>query len=66
MEHREETDLGSEMLGVEGNLQKSPGTGPEQQIVEELLVLQQEWRELVGQGKDATASSSFWRAASQR
>jgi len=52
MEHREETDLGSEMLGVEGNLQKSLGTGPEQQIVEELLVLQQEWRELVGQGKD--------------
>ena len=51
MEHRKETDLGSEMLGVEGNLQKSFGAGPEQQIVEELLVLQHEWTELVRQGK---------------
>jgi hypothetical protein len=52
MEHREETDLGPEMLGVEGNLQKSFGTGPEQQMVEEFFVLQHQWRELVGQGKD--------------
>src|ERR1700730_17687840 len=52
MEHREETDLRSEMLGVDGNLQKGFGAGPEQQVVEELLVLQQQWRELVGQGKD--------------
>lgn len=51
MEHRKETDLGSEMLGVEGNLQKSFGAGPEQQIVEELLVLQHEWTELVRQGE---------------
>jgi hypothetical protein len=42
MEHRKETDLGSEMLGVEGNLQKSFGAGAKQQVVEELLVLQQE------------------------
>ena len=48
MEHRKKADLGSEMLGVEGNLQKGFGTGPEQQIVEELLVLQHEWRELMG------------------
>jgi hypothetical protein len=39
MEHREETDLGSEMLGVEGNLQQGLGASPEQQVVEELLVL---------------------------
>ena len=52
MEHREEADLGSEMLGVEGNLQKGFGAGPKQQIVEEFFVLEQEWRELVGQGKD--------------
>jgi hypothetical protein len=52
MEHRKETDLGAEMLGVKGNLQKSFGAGPKQQVVEELLVLQQEWRELMGQGKD--------------
>jgi hypothetical protein len=52
MKHGEETDLGSEMLGVEGNFQKSFGARPEQQVVEELLVLQQQGRELVGQGKD--------------
>src|ERR1700692_1724335 len=52
MEHREEADLGSEMLGVEGNLQKRLGAGPEQQVVEELLVLQHQRRELVGKGKD--------------
>jgi hypothetical protein len=52
MEHRQETDLGSEMLGVEGNLQKGFGAGPKQQVVEEFLVLQHQGRELVGQGKD--------------
>ena len=52
MEHRQETDLGSEMLGIEGNLEKSFGAGLKQQVVEALLVLQHEWRELVGQGKD--------------
>ena len=52
MEYREETDLGSEMRGVEGNFQKGFGTGSEQQVVEELLVLQQQGRELVGPGKD--------------
>src|ERR1700723_4441210 len=51
MEHRKKADLGSEMLGVEGHLEKSFGAGPEQQIVEELLVLQHEWRELMRQGK---------------
>jgi hypothetical protein len=48
MEHRKESDLGSEMLGVDGDLQKSFGARPEQQVVEELLVLQQQGRELVG------------------
>jgi hypothetical protein len=48
MEHRQETDLGAEMLGVEGNLQKSFGAGAKQQVIEELLVLQHEWRELMG------------------
>jgi len=51
MEHRKKADLGSKMFGVEGNLQKSFGAGPEQQIVEELLVLEHEGRELVRQGK---------------
>jgi hypothetical protein len=52
MEHRKKADLGSKMLGVEGNLQKSFGACSKQEVVEELLVLQQQGRELVGQGKD--------------
>jgi hypothetical protein len=48
VKHREETDLGSEMLGVEGNCQQSFGAGTEQEAVEEFLVLQQQGRELVG------------------
>jgi hypothetical protein len=46
MEHREEPDLGSGMLGVEGNLQKGFRAGPEQQVVEELLDLQHQEREV--------------------
>jgi hypothetical protein len=34
MEHRQEADLGTEMFGVEGNLQKSFGAGAKQQVVE--------------------------------
>src|ERR1700721_928063 len=64
MEHRKKADLGSKMLRVEGNLQKSFGAGPEQQIVEEFLVLQQEWRELMRQGKHygevAGGEQFFW------
>jgi len=39
VEHREEANLRSEMLGVESNLQQGLGAGPEQQVIEELLVL---------------------------
>jgi hypothetical protein len=52
MKHGEETDLGSEMLGVEGNFQKSFRTGAEQEVIEDLLVLQRQWGELVRQSKD--------------
>jgi hypothetical protein len=40
------------MLGIEYDLQKSFGARPKQQVVEELVVLQHQGRELVGQGKD--------------
>jgi len=52
MKHGEETDLGSEMLGVEGNFQKSFRTGAEQEVIEDLLVLQRQWGELVRQSED--------------
>ena len=52
MKHGEETDLGSEMLGVEGNFQKSFRTGAEQEVIEDLLVLQRQLGKLVRQGED--------------
>ena len=52
MKHGEETDLGSEMLGVEGNFQKSFRTGAEQEVIEDLLVVQRQLGKLVRQGED--------------
>src|ERR1700722_14405029 len=66
MEHRKKADLGSKMLRGEGNLQKSFGAGPEQQIVEEFLVRQKEWRELMSKGKnyvEVTSCEKFFLAS---
>jgi hypothetical protein len=52
MKHGEETNLSSEMFGVEGNLQKSFRTGAEQEVIEDLLVLQRQLGKLVRQGED--------------
>lgn len=68
MEYRKKTNLGSKMLRVEGNLQKSFGAGSEQQMVEELLVLQHEWREWVRQGKhqvEVADGEQFFLASSE-
>ena len=40
MEHREESDLGAQMLGVSRNGAQRLGGSPEQNIVDRLLVLQ--------------------------
>jgi hypothetical protein len=40
MEHAEEADLGSEMGGIVRDLQQGFGAGPEQQTVDDLLVLE--------------------------
>ena len=40
MEHTEEADLGSEMGGIARDFQQRFGAGPEQQTVDELLVLE--------------------------
>jgi hypothetical protein len=52
MEYREESDLGSEMFGFGGYFQKGFGTGAEQEVIEDPLVLQDELGELVGKGED--------------
>jgi hypothetical protein len=52
MEYREESYLGSEMFGFGGYFQKGFGTGAEQEVIEDPLVLQDELGELVGKGED--------------
>ena len=43
VENAEEANLCAEMLGIASDFQKSFGTGAEQQIVDDLLVLHGEW-----------------------
>ena len=52
MEHAQETDLSAEMLGIGGNLHQSRGAGAKQKVVDDLLVLQRQPRQLVGNGED--------------
>ena len=40
MEHAEEADFGAEMAGIAGDFEQRFSTGPEQEIVDDLLVLQ--------------------------
>jgi hypothetical protein len=37
---------------ISGYLEQGLGTGAEQEVIEDLLVLQRQWGELVRQGKD--------------
>ena len=43
MEHAEETDLGTEMPWITGDLKQGLGAGVKEQVVDEPLVLQCEW-----------------------
>jgi len=53
VEHTEEADLGAEMLG--SDFEEGFGTGLQQEMVQDLLVLQGEWRQFMGQGEDNMA-----------
>jgi hypothetical protein len=55
VEHAEEADLGAEMLGIASDLEEGFGTGLQQQMVQDFLVLQGERRQLMGQGEDNMA-----------
>ncbi len=52
MEDGKESDLGPQMFGIDGYLQKGLRTGAEQEVIEELLVLQRQLGELVRQSED--------------
>src|SRR5215472_3051675 len=52
VEHTEETDFGAKMLGIASDLEEGFGTGLEQQMVQDFLVLQSERRQFMGQGED--------------
>ena len=51
MQHTEEADLRAEESGIAGHFEKGLRTGAEQKIVEDLLVLQNQWRQATGQGE---------------
>src|SRR5260370_7287953 len=52
VEHAEEADLGAEMFGITSDLEECFGTGLQQQMVQDFLVVQSERRQLMGQGED--------------
>jgi len=52
VEHTEEADLGAEMFGIASDCEEGCGTGLQQEMVQEFLVLKGERRQLMGQGKD--------------
>ena len=48
----EESCLRAEVLGIAGSFEQRRGTGAEEQVIEQALVLEDESGELVGQGED--------------
>ena len=52
VEHAEETDLGSKMPGIAGDLKQGLGAGVKEQVVDEPLVLQRERGQFPRQSED--------------
>ena len=52
VQHAEEANLRAEMFRIACHFEKSFRTGAEQEIVEDLLVLQNQWRQSMGQCED--------------
>jgi hypothetical protein len=48
VEHTEEADLGAEMFGIASDFEEGFGTGLQQEMVQDFLVLQSERRQLMG------------------
>ena len=70
MQHAEEANLCAEVSRIASHFEKGFGAGAEQEIVEDLLVLQHQWRQAAGECEDhvqvARRSNSRRRAAIQR
>src|SRR5712691_9457634 len=52
MERAEETDLGSQVAGIAGDLQQSCSTGVKQQVIDQPFILQGERSEFSRESKD--------------
>ena len=52
VQYAEETDLGAQMLRIEGHFEQSLGAGVEQEIVDHFLVLQSERRQFTRQSEN--------------
>jgi hypothetical protein len=52
MQDGEESDLGAQVLGIGGYLEKRFRTGAEQEVIEDLFILQHQLTELMRQGED--------------
>jgi hypothetical protein len=52
VEHTEEADFGAKMLGITSDFEEGFGASLQQQMVQDFLVLQGEWGQLMGQGED--------------
>jgi hypothetical protein len=52
VQYAEETDLRTEMFGIASNFQESFRAASKQQVVEDLFILQSEWRQLTRKGED--------------
>ena len=52
MQHAEQPNVGAQMLGVASDLKECGGTGAEEQVVEQPLVLQHQSRQIMRQRED--------------
>src|ERR1700739_1075487 len=52
VQHAEEADFCTEMLGIAGHFEESFRTGAKQEIVEDLLVLQHQWSQVTRERED--------------
>ena len=52
VQHAEEANLRAEVSGIASDFEKAFGTAAEQEIVEDLLILQNQWRQAAGECED--------------
>ena len=60
MQHAEEANVCAEVSRMASDFEKGFGTGAEQEIVEDLLVLQNQWRQAAGECERASLRKSLY------